>query len=399
MSDTDSLNLFIEINISEFIFIIVEGSEDQAFKIIHKDSIQTKGISNDRITDLNLMFETLKKKIYLIEQKFNIIFSEVILVIDTFNCKTINFSGYMKLNGSQLTKENITYILNSLKSKINEIEKEKTIMHIFNCKYLLDKKEVENLPIGLFGNFYSHELSFFLINNNDFKNLENVFNRCNLKVKKIISKSFIEGANIIKNKNNLDSFLKIEIKKKNTKIVVFENSSLKFIQNFKFGSDIIINDISKVTGIKSEKISEILINSDFDKKDLKDELVEKKFFSQDNYRKIRKKLLIEIANARIQEMSEIILFKNINILGVLKKNIKILLNLSEKSYVKSLRNSYKILFSKNNYCDLEFLNNNLDDGLYSNANRIVQYGWKKEAVPVVQEKKTIISRFFDYLFK
>ena len=37
MSDTDSLNLFIEINISEFIFIIVEGSEDQAFKIIHKD--------------------------------------------------------------------------------------------------------------------------------------------------------------------------------------------------------------------------------------------------------------------------------------------------------------------------------------------------------------------------
>ena len=62
MSDTDSLNLFIEINISEFIFIIVESSEDQAFKIIHKDSIQTKGISNDRITDLNLMFETLKKK-------------------------------------------------------------------------------------------------------------------------------------------------------------------------------------------------------------------------------------------------------------------------------------------------------------------------------------------------
>ncbi len=142
-----------------------------------------------------------------------------------------------------------------------------------------------------------------------------------------------------------------------------------------------------------------MINSDFDKKDLKDELVEKKFFSQENYRKIRKKLLIEIANARIQEMSEIILFKNINILGVLKKNIKILLNLSEKSYVKSLRNSYKILFSKNNYCDLEFLNNNLDDGLYSNANRIVQYGWKKEAVPVVQEKKTTISRFFDYLFK
>ena len=41
---------------------------------------------------------------------------------------------------SQLAKENITYILNSLKSKINEIENEKIILHIFNSKYLLDKK-------------------------------------------------------------------------------------------------------------------------------------------------------------------------------------------------------------------------------------------------------------------
>ena len=46
-----------------------------------------------------------------------------------------------------------------------------------------DKKKIENLPIGLFGNFYSHELSFCLIDNNDFKNLNNVFNNCNLKIK------------------------------------------------------------------------------------------------------------------------------------------------------------------------------------------------------------------------
>ena len=44
--------------------------------------------------------------------------------------------------------------------QIDLIENNKTILHIFNSKYLLDKKKIENLPIGLFGNFYSHELSF-----------------------------------------------------------------------------------------------------------------------------------------------------------------------------------------------------------------------------------------------
>ena len=86
-----------------------------------------------------------------------------------------SLSGFKNLNGSQLVKENITFILNSLKFKINEIEKDKTILHIFNSKFILDKKEIKNLPIGLFGNFYSHELSFFLIDNNDYNNLQNIF--------------------------------------------------------------------------------------------------------------------------------------------------------------------------------------------------------------------------------
>ena len=39
---------------------------------------------------------------------------------NSFNSSIINLSGYKKLNGSQLTKEDITYILNSLKSEIQE---------------------------------------------------------------------------------------------------------------------------------------------------------------------------------------------------------------------------------------------------------------------------------------
>ena len=118
------------------------------------------------------------------------LFLRKLIIINNFECSLINFSGYKKLNGSQLLKENITYILNSLKSKINEIERSKKILHIFNSKYLLDNKKVENIPIGLFGEFYSHELSFFLINTSDFKNLNNIFNKCNLRINRIIANSF-----------------------------------------------------------------------------------------------------------------------------------------------------------------------------------------------------------------
>ena len=41
------------------------------------------------------------------------------------NPKFINLSGFMKLNGSQILRENITYILNILKSYVDRIETKK----------------------------------------------------------------------------------------------------------------------------------------------------------------------------------------------------------------------------------------------------------------------------------
>ena len=106
-------------------------------------------------------------------------------------------------------------------------------------------------------------MSFFLIDNNDLKNLENILNKCNLKLKKIISKNFIEGASLINNNSNLETFFKVEINTSNSKIIYFENSSLKFSQEFEFGSEIVIKDISKITNLQSDVIKNILKNSNF----------------------------------------------------------------------------------------------------------------------------------------
>ena len=42
-----------------------------------------------------------------------------------------------------------------LKFDIDKIESKKTILHIFNSRFLLDNKKIENPPIGLFGDFFS----------------------------------------------------------------------------------------------------------------------------------------------------------------------------------------------------------------------------------------------------
>ena len=393
--ENNSHSLFVEISNYEFTFIVTKNFEDNGFKLIYKKSLPLEGISKNQISDGERLKEIFKKNIYLIEQKLNFVFKEVILILDNFNYSLINFAGYRKLNGSQLVKENITYILNSLKSKISVVEDDKKVLHIFNSKYFLDKKEVENLPIGLFGDFYTHELSFFLIKNNDYLNLKNIFNKCNLRLKKVISKNFISGAYLIKENSNLNTLFRIEIDNISSKIIFFENSSLKFVQDFKFGLDIIINDISKIVGLKKQIIMDILTKSDFNSSNLNNELLEKEFFSESNFRKIKKQLIIEIANARIEEILDIIIFNNINLTSFLKKEIPIFLKIRDETNKSFFKNSFKSFFTNKKF-ELHFIDHENSERIYEYANEIVQYGWKKEAVPIVQEKKSIIAKIFEF---
>ena len=89
-----------------------------------------EGIINNGISNFEKVFNTIKENIYIIEQKLNYIFKDIVLILDNFDLTFINFTGFKKLNGSQILKENITYILNTLKSCIVKLRQIK-IFFIF----------------------------------------------------------------------------------------------------------------------------------------------------------------------------------------------------------------------------------------------------------------------------
>ena len=390
--------LFIEINNSEYVFVVGDSDENNNFKIIYKNVIPAEGIKNQKITDFDLIFDVLKRNIYLVEQKLNYTFKELILIIDNFNFSFLNLSGFKKLNGSEILKENITYILNSLKSTIDDIEDQKKILHIFNSKFLLDKQETQNLPIGLHGNFYSHELSFNLMDNNDYKDLSNIFKKCNLKIKKILMKNFVKGAFTSNQNSNLNTFFQIEIHKKNSRIFYFENDALKFEQRFNFGSDIVLDDISKITNLNRDIIIKILQASLFTQNKLVQDLVEKKFFEGKNYRKIKKNLLFEIATARIQELSKIILLNNINLKSYIKRETKVFLIITDLYNFECLKENFIASLSDNDFFKVLYKERISTKDLIYSASDLVNFGWKKEAVPIIHPKKSIIAKFFDAIF-
>ncbi len=392
------LTLFLEINNSSFIFSVGKNDEFNNFKVIESLAVPLDGIENKKIYDLEKVLKVLKKNVYNLEKKLNFSFNEIILILENFKFEFINLSGFKKLNGSQILRENITYIINALKSYVDKIETQKTIIHIFNSRFCLDNTKVENLPIGLFGNFYTHELSFTLIDINDYKNIKNVFEKCNLKIKRIFHKGFVKGAFISNKNKDCDTFLHINIGDENSKVFYFENNSLKFEQSFEFGSNIIVRDISKITSLNIDIIKKILIKEKFNEKMKDSELVEKEYFIENNYRKIKKNLIYQISLSRIQEISEIFFKKNINLCHYNKKTKNIFLECNDKVQLQSFEEIYKSVFFSGSNIVYENLNDFPNESVLGTANNLVHFGWKKEAIPVSRPQKSIIGKLFDAIF-
>ena len=389
--------LFISIGNKEIIIITGCSDDQNSFELLEKLTLPIDGISQNRILDLEKITNLIKRNILLIEQKLNHTFKDIILILDNLEISFLNLSGFKKLNGSQISKENITYILNSLKSCIEESEENKKILHIFNSEYCLDKKKIDNLPIGLFGDFYSHELSCALINQNDYENLKIIFQKCNLNIRKILVDSYTKASYISNLYPDTNTFYYIQIQTNNCKIIYVKNDSIILEEKFKFGSEIVEKDISKIISLKLNVVKNI-IEKNIEIEKIEDELVEKDYFIEQQFRKIKKKTIVEIAKARIVELAELIYIKNINFQETNNNLRTVFLEISDTSHLKCFHNTYFSTFSHGKKFEVKILRDHKPEKLLTTANQIVHFGWKKEAIPIAKETRSYFSRIFRSLF-
>ena len=395
----NSPKLFISIGNLEIFLIAGSVDDHNNFKLLKKIILQTENIQNYKINNLNKISNLIKKNVIIIEQKLNYTFKDIIIIINNFEITFLNLCGFKKLNGTQVSKENITYILNSLKACVDQIEENKKILHIFNSKYCLDKKKLDNLPIGLFGDFYSHELSFNLIDKNNFKNLENIFKLCNLKIKKILLESFVKSSLVVDTYPKIDTFFYIQIGEDHSKIFYVEKNALKFEQEFNFGTEIIVNDICKVTSLEKDIVKKIISDNENISKTSDKDLLEEKYFNIHQFKKIKKNLIAQIAEARIDELSEKFYLRNINLKKLLKEADIIFLEINNYQHFRCFSHTYKESFASKSKHEVRIVKKPTIEQIVLKADNIAQYGWKNEAIPVAKSKKSFLTRVFQAVFE
>ena len=391
--------LIIDLNDNKVIFFVVSFNERKDFKVLKKIILETEGIQNGRVINIETVSQLLKQTINSLEDDINYFFSKTVVIINPSQINCLNVSGYKKLNGSQVSSKDIAYILNDIKKIILESENNDSLVHLFNSNFSLDSDNLENLPIGLFGEFYNQNMTFFLVNRNILKNVKSVFNNCGLNIEKIILKPFTEGIYLLSKNLSEKNCTILRLEKNRINISLFKNKSYVFTEDFNFGFDLIIKDISKLCSLKIEEVENFM--KEIELKNIiennKDSYLEKKYFYISPYRKIKHQLILDIVKARIEELFEISYKKNINIQNLKSNNI-IYIYVESSQYYRNIQ--YILTNSKIATPECIF-DNSIEQNLLAGVNgacELIGKGWEKEAIPIILKKKSLVSGFFSRLF-
>jgi cell division protein FtsA len=391
--------LIIDLNDNRAIFFVISFNEKKDFKILKKIILEISGIQNGRIVNIETVSQLLKKTINSIEDEINFFFSNAAIIINPNQINCLNVSGYKKLNGSQVSSDDIAYILNDIKKIILEGENNDCLVHLFNSNFSLDSDNLENLPIGLFGEFYNQNMTFFLVNKNIIKNIKSVFSNCGLNIQKIILRSFAEGIYLLSHNQSDKNFTIFRLEKNKINVSLFRNKSYVFCEDFNFGFNLIIKDISKLCSLKTEEvenfIKEIELRNIIESNN--ESYLEQKYFYASPYRKIKYQLILDIMKARIEELFELCYKKNSNIKN-LKNSDKVYIYVDSPEYYKNIE--YVLEDSKLTTLEC-ILNINLEQNFLAGVNgacELIGKGWEKEAIPITYKKKSLISGFFSRLF-
>ena len=401
--ETDKPYLFIELNEKNFILLAIKYDENFNYEVLHSLSVSSEGIRDGIIYNTDATSKILKENLDIIEKKINFIFKNASIIITDNNFTCINISGFKRLNGSQVLEGNLSYILNDLKKIVLENNPDKKLIHLFNTNFVLDNISLKNPPIGLHGDFYNHHLTFFLLPKNDFKNLAFLLNKCNLNLDRIISKSLTGGIHKILNNNKSGKkFAIINFGKNKSNISVFNRSSFAFSENFNFGTDVIMRDVSKVCLLSPERVKQIFSEINFfkiSKNDTGENFLDKKFFPDKKFRKISLNFLNKVIDARVVELLNLIFKNNINLKSTKSKLETIYLTFEDSDIVEIFKK--KLEKESLEDAEVQFEEKTHDEQFRSCliSAELIGKGWEREAIPTIQTKKSIISRLFSIFFE
>ena len=381
--------------------------QNNNIEILSTSITPSEGIHNDVIVSLAKATNSIRSSISNAEKKAKVSLKKINVVFEQPDFLCTKFSKHRKIDGSKIYKEDIAFLLKEAKKQLIHNDKNQSIIHIFNHNYIVDGKAFIEEPIGVYADLLKHEMTFITVPKNNLKNINQVFNDCDIEIERLISRTFALGVQYINKKDLEYGSVLLDLDSEKISLGLFKNLAIVHSITFPFGIDHITKDISKVCSLNLEESENIRNKIDYlfqNGQDLFDESSNLKntYFIDTNFRKISKNLIFDVIKSRLDEIIDklkkqlIVPGFNLNtgINFLIFGNGANLLNI-DKYFVNFFGQNVKCI-DKSKLREKKDMEKNFLACL--GALKIIKDGWETEAIPKRVDKNIEKVGFFAKIF-
>ena len=299
----------IDIGTSKICTVVGEVNNFGQIEIISNTSYKCSGLKKCKIINEDEISLSIAKTIKDAEEETNL----------KINSAYVTIPGkYVTIVQNMITKDvkdkysgiAVRDVQNAIMQvKDIEIPDGKTLIDIVPDKITLDNGTVVTDPVGNLSSNFSISAQIILADKDYVRQLHNIFKKAGLEIDGIVPITLAER-NLILDSNELhDNIMLLDIGAGNIDIGVFEGSSFIYTNSIPLGGDNITNDIALVLNISEEEADKLKRQYGLALKsfiDNNNDIILNTSKDENKNRIIKSSELIEIIEARIEEMFSII---------------------------------------------------------------------------------------------
>ena len=299
----------IDIGTSKVCTVVGEVNNFGQIEIISNTSYKCSGLKKCKIINEDEISLSVAKTIKDAEEETNL----------KINSAYVTIPGkYVTIVQNSITKEvkdkysgiSVRDVQNAIMQvKDIEIPDGKTLIDIVPDKITLDNGQIVADPVGNLSSSFTISAQIILADKDYVRQLHNIFKKADLEIDGIVPITLAER-NLVLDSNELhDNIMLLDIGAGNIDIGVFEGSSFIYTNSIPLGGDNITNDIALVLNISEEEADKLKRQYGLALKSFIDndnDIILNTSKDENKNRIIKSSELIEIIEARIEEMFSII---------------------------------------------------------------------------------------------
>ncbi len=286
--------------------VVVGELKDGKISIIGLGVYPSKGLRKGVIVNIDTTVESISKATEEAKYMAGVDFSSAVVGIGGSHIKGDNSNGVIAIKGKEVKEEDVTRVIEAAGAVAIPMDRE--ILHIIPQEFVVDKQDGIKNPIGMYGIRLEAKVHIITGSVTASQNLLKCTRRAGIEVSQIVLQQLASSEAVLTPEEMELGVALVDIGGGTSDIAVYVNNSIRFTSILPFGGNHITNDIAIVLRTPSEHAERLKKEHGCASSSLvsKDEYVEVPGVGGREPRKIQRKLLADIIEARVEEILEFI---------------------------------------------------------------------------------------------